>query len=111
MRMFPRQFICDGFVNYSRFFLLQLFGLRKSPCFQCTEKSYCLAQFSLYEEVRKRTITLLLALYAASFSHESRSHVVRVFHEFFKRATTPTVKLKLYARANTFGVIDRLGAL
>ena len=54
---------------------------------------------------------MLVALNPASFPQESRSCIVRAFHEFVKQATIPEVESKLYARANMFGVITVLGAL
>ena len=56
-------------------------------------------------------MTLLLALDPRSFSQESRSCVKCVFHDLFKCPTIPSVKSKLYARANIFGVINSLVVL
>ena len=54
---------------------------------------------------------LLLDLIPVIFPQESRSRIVRVFHEFIKYATIPAVDLKLYARTNIFFVINGLVAL
>ena len=56
-------------------------------------------------------MTLLLSFDPVRFPQESCSHIKFVFHEFFKCPTIPAVKLKLYAHANIFGIINGLGAL
>ena len=54
-------------------------------------------------------MTFLLDLDTARFPKECRSCVKCVFQELVKCPRIPEVKLKLYARANMFDVINGLG--
>ena len=56
-------------------------------------------------------MTWLLALYNASFHHDSQSHIKSFFHEFVKQSTIQTVKSKLYACTNLLDVTNGLGVL
>ena len=51
-------------------------------------------------------MVLILALDTVSFPQESRSRIKSVFHKFFKHSTIPSVKSKMYANGNMFGVIN-----
>ena len=46
VRLFPRQDRCDSFIQNTRFFRCQFFGLQHYPCFPIAKKSDCLVQFS-----------------------------------------------------------------
>ena len=51
-------------------------------------------------------MALLLGLNPTSFSQLYCSLVKGVLHEFVKRSTFPEIKLRQYARADIFGIIN-----
>ena len=111
MRMFSHQDRCDGFIGNDHLIILKLVGFKKSLCFQCADKSDCLAQFPLWNKVRKRTMTLLLDFFPTRFPHVSCSRIVRVVHYFVKLVTIPAVESEIDLSAKFFGSIDGLDVL
>ena len=108
--MFSLQDRSDGLVDCARTILSQFVRLQNSSLLSVTDESDVFAQFLLQDEVRERSMTLLIRLNPTRFSEVSHIRIVRVLHNLFKRSIIPETKLKQYALSNLHGIINALCA-
>ena len=93
-------------VHSSAHFLVSNF-----PLFPVTYKLDCFSQFSFQDEVRERSMMLLLCLNPKIFYQVSHSLIIHVFHEFIKHPMITEVESKQYALANLHGIILCFGCV